>query len=246
MAAIHDFRHYWARACEASGGSAPHASPWRMESPVDAMPLNGILRFGGRPDAVADEVARHTNRGLPFTWYVGPDEGADIAAAVKDAGLAELPGFTPVVGPVVDQGPVALEPVDASNVMEWVEILAEAHEIPREQHAGIAAAEMAGSKSPHRQSFLLRDQGTAVATAVLYTETGVAGIYGVTVRNNARRRGHGTTITNGLMHLAAKQGLTRCVGMTTADGNALARSRGFPSRGHLRQFVWFPDSTPLT
>jgi len=74
---------------------------------------------------------------------------------------------------------------------------------------------------------LLRRNGEAVATAILHTPCGVAGIYGIAVRRRCRRQGLATLATLATVRAGAERGATVAMLQATQEGFPVYERLGF-------------------
>ena len=87
---------------------------------------------------------------------------------------------------------------------------------------------------------LLRIQGEAVATGLLRSAAGAAGIYGITVRPGLRKRGLGTLATLMTVQEGARRGATIALLQATKEGFPVYAKLGFQTITSFR--VWRESS----
>jgi ribosomal protein S18 acetylase RimI-like enzyme len=110
-----------------------------------------------------------------------------------------------------------------------------------------AVGELRGSPPAHRESHLARlermplakcavaveDNGQVMATGLAIVEDGVAGLFDIVTRENARRRGYARRVVSTLLHLAHGLGARHAylqVESTNMAARALYRDFGFVER----------------
>jgi GNAT superfamily N-acetyltransferase len=78
-----------------------------------------------------------------------------------------------------------------------------------------------------RTYLLLRCEGVPVATAMLHSTYGVAGVYGITVRRAHRRQGLGALATLATVRAGADRGATIAMLQATQEGFPVYERLGF-------------------
>lgn len=199
--------------------------------------------------AIKASLERMRVLGVPGSWHVGPsmrpaDLGERLIArgfeyAGDDIGMAvdysDLPGKVPV-----PEG-FAVERVrDEEGLAAWVGTLGSGF------GEGPVEAEWVGEmyrrlgyddRGPWRH-FLGRLGGEPVATATLFLDAGVAGVYFVFTVAEARRRGIGATVT--LAALREARGLDYEVGVLVSSeaGYSVYRRLGFEELCRIGIYEW--------
>ena len=183
-----------------------------------------------RADDVIDEtLARLSERGAPFLWWVMPSASpADLAGRLAAGGLVDdgnWPGYAVEIDRLVEPSPV-----------EGLEIRRVGHDDDLDAYIGVFAPIL--SPSPEFTDVFVRAtrsigldedapeahflgllHGEPVATASLVTAGGAAGIYNVTTVEAARRRGIGAAMTVA----AARHGADRGFMLATLQASTMGR-----------------------
>ena len=84
---------------------------------------------------------------------------------------------------------------------------------------------------------LLRTDGVVVATAMLHTSCGVAGIYGIAVRRAYQRQGLGRLATLVTARAGAERGATMAMLQATKDGFPVYERLGFSTISAFRSWL---------
>jgi hypothetical protein len=103
---------------------------------------------------------------------------------------------------------------------------------------------LAACELPFRTYMAFLD-GKPVATSQLFTSAGVAGIYNVTCRPEARGRGIGAAVTHAPLLDACAMGYRVGILQASAMGYPVYRRLGFQDFGKLAVFLW-EDNSPAT
>jgi N-acetylglutamate synthase len=147
----------------------------------------------------------------------------------------EARGYTRLEPTAVESAPLETAPANGgAHVMElgpWID----------------AVAELRGSPMAHREAHLARlermplrkcavvveEGGRVVATGLTVIEDGVAGLFDIVTREDARRRGHARCVVASLLHLAHGLGARHAYLQVESDNMAarpLYRDFGFTER----------------
>ena len=196
-------RQYWLNyGCidSASAGSAFSTYKSGVMHPL----LNGVVRLAeGQSEAsIVDVIAGF--RGLPSTWWIGPDSGAGTLASLTGLG-AKLVGDLPVmtidlqtIGSLADlpEGVSVSEIDEGDDLGAWVNCYCPAMGVPDTQiEAMIYAERHRLDQAGQLHRFAARFEGSVIGTAELFIHAGVAGIYLVTTDAKFRRKRIGTALT---------------------------------------------------
>ena len=240
-----------------AGGGEGFVSP-RLSFTIGGSPIdyhNAV--FAARLDpseadaAIARSVALFRHHGVPGSWHLGPssqptDLGERLLAHGFSAGFPER-GMSAAFGRLSLES-VALAGLGISEVCDeaelaiWIATLAEGFgEGPREaEWVGSCWRRLGfGPGTPWRH-FLGRLHGSPVATATLFIDQGVAGLYFVFTTEAARRRGIGAAVTGAALRVAAELGCSEVVLGASAGGAALYRRLGFDDVCALPIYEWHP------
>jgi hypothetical protein len=196
---------------------------------------------------IAAILAPIAARNAPALWIAGPtSEPADLPARLLGHGLVS---GHPLPAMAIDLNEVAAAPIPPGAVMEevcdedglanWLEALSAGYGILPEvaaafghwpKHLGFS------SRSPMR-AFLAKMNGTPVACSLLFLDAGVAGIYCVATKTEARGLGLGTAITTLPLLEARRAGYQVGVLQSSAMGESIYRKIGFQSFGTIAVMV---------
>lgn len=218
----------------------------RFETSIRSLPYNGVIRSAIEADPgelvarVADVYAR---RGAQFFWLVHPSaEPADLAASLEAGGLSPVERATGMSleldawQPRPPQGQAAVE---FSEVRDEEELRAyndmvlaywELDESDRE-HIARLNRHWSGSRAKG-QRWLGHLDGEPVAKGYLSFAgpPGVAAIYGMSVRQEARGLGIAGDLTQTLLRAATERGSRRVVLHSSDMAVGVYRRAGFVER----------------
>ncbi|XVU21649.1 GNAT family N-acetyltransferase [Actinoplanes sp. CA-054009] len=202
------------------------ATTFRSGVPQPA--LNGVVRRGDRPIEEAIEAARQRLEGVPWGWRVGPDEAPDTGWLLSHHGahrVYESPIMAMHLDAPIQPPPVpGLEIAVATDLKTWVEAYAPSFGAPPEQIPAIVEAE---TPIPGVTRFEGRLNGQVVATAALFEEAGVAGLYTITTAAAHRGRGIGAAMTAAALEHARRRGVRLATLQATPAGEPLYERLGF-------------------
>lgn len=203
-----------------------------FRSGVPFVTYNGVAGVAADLDAT---LARMRGWGVPARWTVSSASMPHgYEAALADRGLTlydEWPGMVARIDdlPEPDLGGTTIEVVrNSAQSEEWADVMRDAFGVPPET-AGFMRDAHAW---PHMHNtglryLLVRIQGEAVATGLLRSAAGAAGIYGVTVRRGFQRRGLGTLATLVTVQEGARRGATIALLQATREGFPVYAKLGF-------------------
>lgn len=185
----------------------------RFDTPLTQLPYNGVLRF--RPetdqdaaiDAGIDEVFEHYRmRGVPFFWLVHPTtRPADLAARLEVRGLTlaeSLPGMVASLASLPDptdspQG-VRIRETTPDDKRQVVDLAAWRWGLSadvRPQFDDMSRAFDVGEPGSGLRCWIAERDGIAVSKAFIVQAAGVAGLYAVATRPDARGLGLARNLT---------------------------------------------------
>jgi GNAT superfamily N-acetyltransferase len=224
---------FWADFSRRPGGESGvdgGAIWWR--SGVPFVTYNGVAGVAADLDAT---FARLRRWGLPARWTVSSastPEWYEAALEARDLKLYdEWPGMVARIEdlPEPDLGEATIEAVGTAALSEeWTDVMCDAFGVPAEVAGFMRAAH--GWPHMHRTGLiylLVRIEGEAVATGLLRSAAGAAGIYGITVRRGFRRRGLGTLATLATVQEGARRGATIAILQATKEGVPVYEKLGF-------------------
>jgi len=192
---------------------------------------NGVL--GVRCD-VDQMLARVRSWRLPVRWLIGTGSAGTIERAFRERGLVLGDEYPAMVAPIADLPEPNLNGVTVETVetdaqrREWHDVFVDAFGFGADVAEQVSAVHAwPGRHEPGRLYMLLRRNGVAVATAILHTPCGVAGVYGITVRRSCRRQGLGTLATLATVRAGAERGATVAMLQATTEGYPVYERLGF-------------------
>ncbi len=201
---------------------------------------NGVLGAGCDVDAM---LARVRSWQLPVRWLIGTGSAGTIEETFRARGLVlsdEYPAMTAAVAdlPEPDLDGVTVETVERdSQRREWDDVFRDAFGLSDDVAALVAAAHAWPSRHERdRVYLLLRRGGIAVATAMLHSPFGVAGVYGITVRRGYRRQGLGALATLATVRAGAERGATVAMLQATQEGFPVYERLGFRTISAFRSW----------
>jgi GNAT superfamily N-acetyltransferase len=182
----------------------------RFETPLTHVPYNSVMRFHGDGNGVDGRIdealAAYDARGVPLMWVLHPSARPDdLAGRLAARGLVEAEVVTGMVRRL-DDLPAPGEPPSGVEVVEvgpdtrepYVELLTWRYSLPPAAGATLRSVMDTGRfgepGSPNRSGYARRD-GAVVSKVSLHHRDGVAGIYGLATRAEARGLGLGTVLT---------------------------------------------------
>jgi ribosomal protein S18 acetylase RimI-like enzyme len=225
----------------------------RFETPMRKLPYNGVIRTAIGQDAervVARVADAYAERGSEFFWLVHPSAApADLADRLADAGLTaveratgmslELDGWDDAAA---DTGATFAEVVDDSGRRAYEEIMMTYWELDERDRADVLRlSRWFGSLATGRPWLAFLD-GEAVGKGYLSLAgpPGVAAIYGMSVRPEARGRGIAGALTATLVRRAKELGCRRIVLHASDMAAGVYRRAGFVARCTLDFYATAP------
>jgi GNAT superfamily N-acetyltransferase len=141
--------------------------------------------------------------------------------------------------PAPDLNGVTVETAEtASQYREWADVICDGFGLGGESATGVAMAhEWPCRHERDRVYMLLKREGLVVATALLHTSCGVAGIYGIAVRRSYQRQGLGTLATLVTARAGAERGFTMAMLQATREGFPVYERLGFSTICAFRSWL---------
>ncbi len=227
-----------------------------FETPITALPYNGVIRTHLAEPAAAQTVERvmerFRDRGVNFCWFAHPTatpEGLD--AVLTAGGLRPVEVMTGMSldlegwHPAETQGSATVELVrDERQMEDYTELTIGYWEIADGPDAALVR-EVHDHWGPGRARglrVLARHEGVAVGKAYLSLAgpPGVGSIYGMSVRPSARGRGVASALTAALIDHARDSGCRRVVLHATDVARDLYARIGFAARCEITVFATAP------
>jgi GNAT superfamily N-acetyltransferase len=233
---------FWADFARRPGGEsgADGRGLW-WRSGVPFVTYNGIA---GVPEDVDAALARVRGWGIPARWTMSSASTPETyESALSARGLKlydEWPGMVARVEdlPEPDMGGATIEEVrDAAVSEEWSDVLCDAFGVSSDTAACIREAHA----WPHMHQtgllyLLVRIAGEAVATCLLRSAAGAAGVYGIAVRRRFQRRGLGTLATLVTVREGARRGASIATLQATREGYPVYERLGFQTITSFRSW----------
>ncbi|HET9267785.1 MAG TPA: GNAT family N-acetyltransferase [Vicinamibacterales bacterium] len=223
---------FWKEFARRPGGEIGRAggSTWYRTGASHAN-YNGVLGSGTDVDEM---LARVRSWGLPARWLISTASAGTIEDSFTARGLVMTDEYPAMIAPISalpapDLNGVTVETAEtASQYREWSDAICDGFGLSGESAAGVETAhEWPCRHERDRIYLLLRREGTVVATAMLHTPCGVAGIYGIAVRRAYQRQGLGRLATLVTAHAGAERGATVAMLQATKDGFPVYERLGF-------------------
>jgi hypothetical protein len=201
-------------------------------SGVAFLNYNGVAGVGSSVDEL---VARVRGWGIPARWIVCDASAPDgFEAELHARGLTLADESAGMVGRIDDvpaptPGEESLEIVRTSGQFDaWVDVFCDAFGVPPELAVHVDAAHRWHSlQSAVRTYLLVRRRGEAVATGLLHSACGAAGVYGIGVRRAFQKQGLGALATLLTVREGARTGARIAVLQATKDGFPVYQRLGF-------------------
>jgi len=202
---------FWETYGRAAGSELYHGEDMvRVLTGVPVALFNGGYRACLAPDSASATIAETCEAierwGVPFLWWVGPDDRpTDIGARLERGGFS-LVGETPGLAidlAILPSNPAIPENFSIKTVSDGQELEAWARVAGRgtgfSESAQNALVELQCriglSMGSHVRLYLGTLDGVPVASSTMVLHSGVAGIYAVATLPEARRRGIGAAMT---------------------------------------------------
>ena len=223
---------FWEEFARLPGGSVAHEGGATVSRSGVAHPnYNGVLGADCDVDAVLDVVRSWD---LPARWLISTASAGNIEDAFRAHGWVMGDEYPAMIAPIASLPALELDGVTVETVdtdtqrAEWLDVLCDGFGISCDGAAAVTAAHIWPMRhEPERLYLLLRREGTAVATTMLHTPCGVAGVYGVAVRRDRRRQGLGALATLVAAYAGAERGHTVAMLQATRDGFPVYERLGF-------------------
>ncbi len=228
----------------------------RFETQIPKIPYNGVIRTAIEHDpgeAISDVVEAYRRKGSEFFWVVHPSSTpADLADLLQAEGLdlaersigmsLELDAWTPPTPETGDPVEYA-EVLDDEGLRAYSDIAVGYWEVDDEYRELVETMNRywSGARLPGRRwvAFL---EGEPIAKAYVSFSgpPGVAAIYGMSVRPEARGRGVASRLTQILLEVAKADGRERVVLHSSEMAVGVYRRAGFVDRCELQFFATAP------
>jgi ribosomal protein S18 acetylase RimI-like enzyme len=217
-----------------------------------AGPWNSVMGIGPRPaDA---QAALHAGerffgpRRRPYLICVRTHLDVQLDAACRQAGfvqVSEPPGMAlrerTGLGPL-EPGVVVRTVESPDDAQAFIGVMIGAYASLQLSAASVTTLLSRPTRwlSPFSRVLLVLEHGRAVAGGIMLLSHGVAGIYWVGTAPDARRRGHGETVTRSLSELAFDAGARAVFLHASPMGEATYRRIGFEEITRYRRYLVSP------
>ena len=213
----------------------------RFETPLPYVPYNSVMRCrlgADADDVIAEVLARSAERQVPLMWVVHPTaQPGDLEDRLRAHGLVEAevcPGRVAPLSAIAEPGPlppgVTMDRLGPDAREEFAQLVAWRYDLPAEACEtllSIMRRRGFGEPACPTQGWVARLDGRIVAKVVLHVAAGVAGLYGVATRAEARGLGLAKTLTAAAFAHARQLGLTTGILHATPMATPLYASLGF-------------------
>jgi ribosomal protein S18 acetylase RimI-like enzyme len=233
---------FWADFSRRPGGeSGIDGSGLWWRSGVPFITYNGIA---GVPDDIDAALARVSAWGVPARWTLSSASTPETYESELSArGLKLYDEWPGMVARIEDLSAPELrratveEVRDAAASEEWNDVVCDGFGVSAEMGACVREAHA----WPHMHQagllyLLVRLAGEPVATGLLRSAAGVAGIYGIAVRRAFQRRGLGTLATLLTVQEGARRGASIAVLQATQEGFPVYERLGFQTITSFRSW----------
>jgi ribosomal protein S18 acetylase RimI-like enzyme len=223
------------------GTSGEEAGAAWFRSGVPLINYNGVTGVGADVDAT---LARVRAWGVPARWVVSSVNTPEaFEAELAGHGLTvheDAPGMVARVEDLAEPrlGEATIEVVQSvAQSDEWVDVLRDGFGLAPETAACVRSAH--GWPHMHNAGLLyllVRLDGLGVATGLLRSATGVAGVYGIAVRRAFQRRGLGSLATLATVREGARGGARVAILQATQEGLPVYEKLGFQTLTTFRSW----------
>jgi ribosomal protein S18 acetylase RimI-like enzyme len=223
-----------------------------FDTPIPTLPYNAVIRFtaendvDGRIDALFNHYSK---RGVPFLWIVHPSaKPLDLSARLRARGMEEAetcPGMAINLDDLPPQqalpdGVEISEVSDETDAARLLELVGWRWAVPRQALpalAGVTQAFEVGMPGSKVRCWLAWQDGVPVAKALLHLAAGVAGLYGVVTRPEARGLGLARSLTIHAFSVARRQGYATGVLHSTPTARGLYEKIGCRAYADFKVFA---------
>lgn len=230
----------------------------RFETPVGHLPYNSVMRThldGGDAtdaddvdDVIAAVLAGYRARGVPPMWLVHPtSRPRDLGRRLERHGLELAEPITGMAAPLPAL-PFPGDPPEGIEVEEvlpggegpYLELLSWRYELPPDAVAvlrSVMAAAGFGVPGSGNRLWFARRGDQVLSKVGLHQRDGVAGVYGVVTRPEARGLGLARLLTLVALDAARHDGADRAVLHSTPAAVSLYRGLGFTATADFQLYA---------
>jgi len=212
---------------------------------------NGVFRAQLAPEGIdpviEENLAYFKPKQVPWMWYIGPlTRPSDLGAHLERHGfiLDEEDPCMVVDLQSVNEAIPAPEGLtirvvqDRETIKTWGALVAEANGASRKIQEQLSVLEADLGLDMHRLRYLGYYNEAPVATSMLVTHAGVAGVYAVSTLPAARRQGIGAAMTLAPLRDARKLGFSLGTLQASRMGYPLYRRLGFKEVFKIGMYLW--------
>ena len=228
-----------------------HGAVW-FDTPIPTLPYNAVICFSAEHDVdrrIDALFAHYRRRGVPFLWIVHPSARPfDLPERLRARGMEEAeicPGMAMNLDDLPAQralpdGIEISEVNDETGAGRLLELVGWRWAVPQEALpvlAGVTRAFGVGVPGSSVRSWLAWRGGVPVAKALLHLAAGVAGLYGVVTRPEARGLGLARSLTIHAFSVARREGYATGVLHSTPMARGLYEKIGCRAYADFRIFA---------
>jgi ribosomal protein S18 acetylase RimI-like enzyme len=201
--------------------------------------------------AIQAANARGWQRGISMLWWTGPaSTPADLGARLEQYGFQKdiESGMAADLQAWQDKPPdptgLTIELVqDPETLKTWCQTLVTGFDFPVDAVSGFLEwlSPISLAANPRLYNYLGRLNGEAVATSSVFYGAGVAGIYNIATRPDARRRGIGLAMTRTALRAGHAAGYRAATLQATEMGAPVYRKLGFKACCEIGIYAWEYD-----
>ena len=234
------------------GALVEDAGTLRYETPIPHLPYNAVLRTGIAAEAAAEVVSRvvgsYRRRGVEFAWWETPSSApSDLGTRLEANGLRLVEQATGMALDLIDweapplrAGVEYVEALDLDVMNDYAELdrrLLGAPQEWRQLVADLNAYWGPGKGAVHRWVAYVDGLPVGKALLSLAAPEGVAAIYGMSVRPEARGSGIASGLTTTLLRRARNIGCRRVVLHATEMAAGVYTRAGFAAQCSLNVYA---------
>lgn len=203
----------------------------------------GNFFIGDDPDAetVREAVSPLAATGFPAAAILPRGGGQGVEEALSELGFASAGTMPAMAVEIVSLSPCQLpagyrfEEFGQDRGAEWTECLAEGYGLPYRVAEALSPVYIPPSESV--RFFGAHKDGRIDAVSLVAICDGIAGIYSVATRPEARGRGLGAFVTAEPLRLVGEKGMTTGVLQASQAGYSVYKKLGFKDSGEVPQYL---------
>lgn len=214
-----------------------------FDTPISSLPYNTVLRFSGDHDIPGrvDHIVRHyADRTVPFTWVVHPTAPTGLVPELERRGMREIDVVEGMVADLANLPDIPPKPdgfdvrevVGEADARQALDLIAWRWKIEQDAIVHLYAINehfRVGSAEALVRLWAAYENGLMVSKTVLHVTPGIAGVYGVATRPEARGNGLAGHLVAWSLHEARAAGYQTGVLHSSPMAVNLYRRMGFES-----------------